>query len=217
MTDPSTILDSIRYALENSGRLPRRTSYATFEVDAEGGQSNVRLPLVEITAPDVVRNNPNHTDFKWHATDSNGNQIGYVYHARFEMDVEIDVWTVEGDGFDPQELGESVRRTLYQYDSKQLGNWLPTPDGSGELRDVRHFSLSDGGVRPDLAMTPALRRWRQTGEVWFREVVDTSEEYGSEDYITTVNGPADGDMTAGSEVEIIFDATPSTESTADNY
>lgn len=216
MTDPQCVLESIKYALKSSDRLPDSTSYATFEIDEDGGQSNVRPPVVEITAPDVIRNDRHNTNFIRYATDDAGNHIGYVYHALFEMDVEIDVWTAEGDGYDPDEIGRAVRNTLYQYDNKQYDDPLPDPNG-GTLDDVDRFVVSNGGVRNDLTMTPALRRWRQTGEVWFREVINTAEEYGEEDYITTVIAPEDGKMESGTDVEIIFDATPNEDSTADQY
>lgn len=216
MARPDEVLQSVKHAIDTSGRLPDVTSYATFEMDTDGGQSDVRPPVVELTVNGVIRNNPNNTDLHHYATDSNGNQIGYVFRAQFDMEIVIDVWTAEGDGYSPDEIGREIRNALYQYDDKQLGKNLPDPNG-GIMKDVTHFNLGNGSVENDLTMTPALRRWRQTADVWFHEEIDTSEEYGAEDYVVDVIVPEDGKMEAGTDVEIIFDATPNTESAADQY
>lgn len=216
MTRPDTVLKSVKTALKESGRLPDSTSYATFELDQEGGQSNVRPPVVEITVIDAVRSRPHNTDLVDYATDGSGNRIGRIYHALFEMEFQIDVWTAEGDPFDPHTIGEEVRRTLYRYDAHQYDDSLPDPETpSTALDGIDYFSVDDGTVENDLAMTPALRRWRQTGEVWFHEEVNTAQAYGPEDYVVNVVGPKDGDFEAGTDVALVFDATPNEESAAD--
>lgn len=218
MVKPHTVVESVKTAVKQSGRLPDSTSYATFELDEDGGQANVRPPAIEITMPTTVRSTPNNTDFYKYATDDNGNHIGYIYRARFEMTVELDVWTAEGDGFDPDTIGREVRNALYEYDSRQLGRELPDPSApSNKLSSISHLEVGDGEVRNDLSMTPALRRWRQTLTVNFYEEVNTADEYGSENYVTNVITPKSGDMKSGSSVEIIYDATPNTESAADQY
>jgi len=208
-------MDGVKTAIEQSGRLPDATTYSIYEIDSDGGQSNLRPPIVEITTTDVVRSDPHNTDLVGYATDDQGNDIGRIYQADFEMPIQIDVWTAEGGQYDPHELGEAVRYALYQYDDQQRGDPLPDPsDPSTDLSDVEKFMMGDGGVRNDLSMTPALRRWRQTGEVWFHETVNTAEEYGAQDYVANVITPSDGNFDADGVV-IEFDATPSTESAAD--
>jgi hypothetical protein len=231
MPGPHTVLKSITTAVKESDRLPQETSYSTYELDTDGGQANVRPPVVEVTAPDVIKADRNHTDFYTYATDEQGNHIGRIYKATFEMDVEIDVWTAEGDRYDPHELGRAVRTALYRYDARQRSEQLPDPDTpSQKIENVSHFWISDGGMRNDLTMTPALRRWRMTADVWFQETINTAEEYGPSGYIARVIS-GDGDVIAstdGSETTemepadadgstIVFDATPNTDSPADNY
>lgn len=217
MVRPDTILRSLEEAIDSSDRLPHSTSYATFGLDPDGGQANVRPPIVEITTIDVIRNRPHNTDFVGYETDASGNRIGYIYWSLFEMPVQIDIWTAEGDNYDPDQIGRNCRTALYRYDDTQYGAQLPDPNSSGDLVEVDRFVLDDGGPQDDLSMTPALRRYRQTAEVWFHEEVNTAEEYGAEDYIVNVVAPGDGDMTSGTDVEIIFDATPGSQSTADTY
>lgn len=183
MTRPQRVLESVKHALKESGNLPDSTSYATFEIDNDGGQANVRPPAIEITVPDVTRDESFNTDFVGYVTDDQDNQIGYKFHARYEMTIDIDVWTAEGDGYDPDEIGYCIRQELYKYDDNQVGAPIPDPDG-GDLSDISLFVLGDGGTRNDLTMTPALRRWRQTATIWFEETVNTEE-----DYITNLDFP----------------------------
>lgn len=229
MVRPDTALQSIVTALKQSDRLPDATSYSIYEIDSQGGQSNLRPPIVEVTTADVTRSRPHNTELVGHSTDSNGNQIGYIYRSLFEMPFQIDVWTAEGGDHDPYEIGEQVRIALYRYDDMQYGKPLPDPDDpTTALSEVERLQVGDGAVRNDLTMTPALRRWRQTGEMWFHETIDTAAEYGSEDYVARVIS-GDGDVISAqdsSNVEatnvahvddatIEFDASPNETSAAD--
>lgn len=204
MVRPRVVLNSIKTALQESGRLPDTVSYATFELDSEGGQSNVRPPVVEITPIDIIRNNDHHTDFHRYATDDDDNEIGYIYRVQYNMVVQIDVWTAEGDPYDPNVIGEEIRRVLAQYDAYQMGSVsnsylpvdteLPDPDDpSSSLDGIGKFFLGDGSVANDLTMTPALRRWRQEAEVWFYEELNTVEEYGEVPSIEAVDSPDSDD------------------------
>lgn len=229
MVRPDTTLKSIVTAIKESGRLPNATTYSIYEIDSDGGQANLRPPIVEVTTQDVIRSSPHNTDQVGFETDDNGNEIGYIFQTKFEMPFSIDVWTAEGGPHDPHEIGEQVRYALYEYDDFQYGQPLPDPDNpSVPLDEIEKFMIGDGGVRNDLSMTPALRRWRQTGEVWFHETVNTAAEYGPEDYIVRVLS-GDGDVIASQDsseitemntahvdgATIEFDATPSMESAAD--
>lgn len=230
MVRPDTTLDSVVTAIKESDRLPSATTYSIYELDSDGGQANLRPPIVEITTEDVVRSDPHNTELVGYATDDAGNQIGYIFQSDFEMPFQIDVWTAEGGDYDPHELGEAVRYALYEYDDQQYGKPLPDPDDpSTNLDEVEKFMMGDGGVRNDLSMTPALRRWRQAGEVWFHETINTAVEYGAEDFVYRVIS-GDGDVIASQDEDEItemnsahvdgarieFDASPSEESTADN-
>ena len=190
MARPDTVLNSIVTALKESERLPHATTYSIYEIDTDGGQSNLRPPIVEVTTQNVLRAQPHNTEQIGFAKDDDGNFVGRIYKATFEAPLEIDIWTAEGDSHDQHELAESVRYALYQYDTNQRADPLPDPsDPSQALDDVSRFVLDDGSMRNDLSMTPALRRWRLTGDVWFNETVNTAEEYGEEPYVATVDSP----------------------------
>lgn len=187
MVRPETALNGVVTALKESDRLPSATTYSVYEIDSDGAQANLRPPIVEVTTTDTVRSNTHNTQFVDTATDNDGNDIGRIYEAQFDMQFQIDVWTAEQGDWDPYELGQSVRYALYQYDAQQRGDPLPDPDDpTQQLPEVSRMELSDGGVRNDLSMTPALRRWRQTGELWFHETVNTAEEYGADPHVAQV-------------------------------
>lgn len=218
MAFPDTILRSIKEAIKSSGRLPESTSYAVFELDQDGGQANVRPPIVEITTVDRLRSSSMNTDFVGHSEDSSGNHIGRIYRALFQMPVQINVITAEGDGHDPKEIGKDIRFALYRYEDRQEGDPLPDPDSTGDIGDVNRFQLAEGGPNDDLGLTPALRGSQEQANVWFEEVIDTAEEYGKKDFVETVDVPtADGFVGGSGSVEIVFDASPSQTSTADSY
>lgn len=195
MVRPDTVCKSVVTALKASDRLPSETSYSIYEIDSEGGQSNLRPPIVEVTATSAMTYDPHNTSLVGYATDSSDNEIGYIYESKFEMMISIDVWTAEGGHFDPYEIGESVRYALYQYDDKHLGDPLPDPDDPSVAQDeIVQFFMDGGEVRNDLSMTPALRRWRQDGTVWFYETINTAEEYGAEPYVASVVQPNEDEV-----------------------
>lgn len=218
MTNARDAMQSITTAIEQSRRLPTSTTYTTYEIDEDGAQADLRPPIVEVTPASTARTEVNNTDFCGYATDDNGNQIGYIYRSTFEMSVQIDIWTVEGGRYDPYDMGSKLRSALYQYDDRQLGDPLPDPESPSQPYDaIDHFSLDGGETRNDLSMTPALRRWRQTAEVWYHDEINTAEEYGESDFISNVVYPGDGDFVGGTTIEIVFDASPNQDSDADNY
>lgn len=232
MTDMQTVMDSILTAIQESGRMPSSMSYSTWELDAEGGQSNVRTPVIEITPINTVRSRPHNTDFIDFATNQNGEQIGYIFRGKFEMPLQIDIWTQEGSKYSPRELGGKLKMALYEYDDLQLGRPLPDPNNpSQSANDIDRFIIEDGEPANDLTMTPSLRRWRHNLEVWFSEYINTAEEYGAETPIRTVKSGS-GDVIASTNKSdvtemkvdsvtsngmILYDATPNTDSSADNY
>lgn len=190
MVRPDTALKGVVTALKESERLPGATTYSIYEIDQDGAQANLRPPIVELTINDTIDYDEHNTDLIGFETDEDGNDIGYIYESRFEMNFQLDVWTAEGGDYDPYEIGESVRYALYRYDDDHVGEPIPDPnDPSQRLDDIVRFDIGDGGVRNDLSMTPALRRWRQTGYIWYHEIINTAEEYGPMDPAFQINYP----------------------------
>ncbi len=191
MTTPQDVLEGIAVALHNSGNLPSDTTYVTRQVDMDGRQAGLQMPIVEMEVQNTVRNTQFNTDLVGYATDDDGNRIGYIFRTRFEMTVAVNIYTAEGGGNDPDSLGHSLRRALLKYDSYQMGsrhhnNTLPDGNG-GELTEVTQFVVGNGENNDDITTTPALRRWQQTINLRFYDEINTAQEYGPEDFVKSVD------------------------------
>lgn len=179
MATPHEILTTVRDTLDNSASVPDSVNYLVAEYDASGEDANVSLPVVQLTAVGVVNLNEFNTDLVGYVTDSNGNQVGRRYHSEYQMEVQVDVMTVDGrteanESIEP--LTKAVRNELYKYDSAGPDNTLDP--------DVWRFHVDDAERADNLSTTPAIRRWRQDLSCWSHEVFETTE-----DYIATVNFP----------------------------
>lgn len=185
MTSPRESLEAVKRAIDSAGRLPEEISYLLHEADAAGQDSDVSLPLIEIQPLTSERVNPNNTDFVGFTTDDAGNHTGRIYRSQYELSAQIDVWTAQGGRYSPDDLGEAVRRSLYQHASH--GPDKPFRDENEQVIDsMFRFELGDGERADDLVQTPTLRRWRQDVVIWAYEEFKTTE-----DYIVSVDYPSD--------------------------
>lgn len=171
---PDEIIDTIVDLLD--GNVSDRVSFVKHELDSEGEDSDVYLPIVEIQPITMINLNDFNTDFVGYKHDEDGNQIGRIYQSRYEMDVQLDVWTAARSEDDPNEIGGEIRTTLYPYTSSVSEKEFPG--------DVWKFSFLEGNPNQDLTMSPSVRRWEQDIEIWSYEQFDTTE-----DYITGVSYP----------------------------
>lgn len=174
-----TVVDSLATRVRQSDELEtsvrRELSVSTFEYNMEGGHSAVRPPAIEVVPDEVVRLDFNNSDFVGYRLDEAGNQIGKVYRTHFQMPVTINVLTAEGGSYDPQEIMENLERAFRIHDSRGPNQPLPDPeDSSQDLADFENLRVSQIRPDPDLNMTPALRRWRQSLTVEFYDDVVVS-------------------------------------------
>lgn len=177
---PRDVIKEVVSAIEDSGRLPDSTNFVGYEpnIDTEA----IKLPLLEVNTMSSARIAEHNTDEQGVITDDSGNEVGRVYHALYNLTLEVNVWTAQGSKFDPDALGDQVYSALYQYDSS--GPAQPLAD------DVWRVLLGDGSPDPDFTTSPTLRRWSQELDIWAFETFTTDE-----DYIVNVVEPADGDFT----------------------
>lgn len=183
MVAPQTVLESLATALHESGRLPDETTYATLELDADGAQSDVEPPIVELTLANLACILDRNTELVGYETDANGNHIGRIYRENFELQAQLDCLTADGSQYDAREMGQQLRAALAQYDSAKLADPLPDPETGTPLSAVWHVS-AEGSSRPnDLSMTPALRRTQTEVVCRFSEEYASTDYHGPEDYI----------------------------------
>jgi len=185
---PREVIEVIVSAVKNSGRLPSSTNYVGYQpnIDTEA----IKLPLLEVTTVSEARIDDHNTDEVGVIEDDNGNAVGRVFHALYNLTIEVNVWTAHGSQYDPNQLGDEVYAALYNYDSAGPGVNLHD--------DIWRVRVGDGEPDEDFTTSPTLRRWSQEVDIWAYETFTTDE-----DYIVNVTPPASGDFgNTGSTGEI---------------
>ena len=195
MVAPADTMDLVARNIADDDHLPNEMSVIFHEADTENEDADVDLPLLEVQLANSDRVKINNTDLAGFVVDENPPnsdideaKTGRIYHAEYELTLELNVWTTAEDGYDANKLGEAVRTALYPYSS--YGDQKPFLDEEGEpVDEIFRFIISDGTRADDLIQTPTVRRWRQEVELWACEEFVTSE-----DYIVSVDYPSDGDF-----------------------
>lgn len=199
MVSPRDSMEAVARAVANSGELPAELSVLLQEADQANDDADVDLPLLEIqpiTVDNVVVEN---TDVVGFTVDEAGNQVGRVYWSEYEMGIQLDIWTTKDDGYDPDDLGEKLRKALYQYSS--YGPDLSFSDSNGDpIEEITYFRLQEGERDDGLFDTPTVRRWSQEVELWANEEFSTDE-----DYIVDVDYPEDGEFNDDDADKVISD------------
>lgn len=175
MVSPSESLQILAQTIDESGEMPDDVSYLLHEADTENDDAGIGLPLVEITPVESDRVHLSNTDFVDYVTDDDGNEVGRVYHAEYEMTAQIDIWTINDGKYDVDELGDKLRKALYPYSSH--GPQQPFTDENGSEVGIFHFAVQSGERQDDTIQTPTLRRWQQQVEIWAFEDFKTTEDY----------------------------------------
>lgn len=198
MATPKESLNAVARAIANSRELPDEMSVLTQEADESADDADVDMPLLELQISEVdfvLTNNSDRTGF---VVDDDGNKVGRIFDSEYEMSLQIDLWTTEGDPYDPDELGARLRDALYPYTS--LGPDRSFTNASGEPLDrLYQFELGTGERADELIRTPSVRRWSQQVELWACETFKTEE-----DYIKNVDYPEYGEFDSTTETDIII-------------
>jgi len=182
---------------DNNVSVPSNLTYFVGEIDSSEAQPYINPPALEIRPTRVDRLTNLNDDLVGMIEDEDGNEVGYLYENRYEMQAEVNVWTAEGSPVRMNGVAESVRTALKPYDDyvRQQGriDWemdhlpsTPDPSTAEEMCLVRRFALGTSMPAHDFAMSPNLRRWTQEVTVQYGELTDTVELYGEVPYIDTI-------------------------------
>ena len=188
----SHVLDGLAQAMENG--VPELTTALSREADET--DNTVEWPHGDITIVSNVRADQWNTDFVGYATDTDGNQIGYLYDAAFDGEFQLNIWQAAPNvDYDIQRLGGKMERHFRQFENNRYFP-EPLPDGEGGvLNDVSRVRIMDGGQLPTESANSPIRGYQITVDLRFNDRIDTSIEYGEMDYIVSVDTPQDGDLT----------------------
>lgn len=178
-------METIATAVAKSGELPSEMSLLLQEADSASDDADVDLPLLEVTPMDVDNVVVSNTDLVGYVTDDDGNRTGRIYYSEYEMTIQLDIWTTKDDGYNPDDLGASLRRALYPYSSYGPQQKF-LDDNNNPIDQITYFRLVSGQRTDELIQTPTVRRWSQEVEVWGCEEFRTDE-----DYIASVDYPSD--------------------------
>lgn len=176
---PRDVIEVVVNAIKDSGRLPDSTNYVGYEpnIDTEA----IKLPLVEVVTVSEARINDHNTDFQGYIEDDDGNRVGRVFHALYNLTIEVNVWTAQGSKYDPDVLGDELYAALYPYDSSGPRRTLH--------EDIWRVRIGEGVPDEDFTTSPTLRRWSQEVDIWAHEAFRTDE-----DYIVGVAAPGSDDF-----------------------
>lgn len=160
------IADTLR---EDRG-IPQEMSYLLHEADPEGEDAAVSLPMVEMQDVQVLRDDPSNSTFLTYLVNDDGEEVGYVYETKWEMRLQMDIWTAAGSDYDADELGKQLRKVLFAYDTRGPG--MSFTDDQGEpVDDIYDFSLRRSLRNDELNQTPSVRRFRQVARVRGAEIL----------------------------------------------
>jgi len=201
---PQQALDAIVRALQQSSTFSA-ADYITADPDLSNTNNRLSSPFVAAQPVGTVRVDSMNSDRVGYVTDTDGNRIGRVYEAPFDMDVQLDIYVAAGDDdHDASALGGDLRDALYAYDAGGPDRGFPDGEG-GTLSEIRHFDIGSGQRADDLS-GPDIRRWRHESEIRFVSRVETTSD--SEPF-TEIDTPTDADLDApdGDAVEFEYTIT----------
>lgn len=161
-------VEVIRDTIDRDNRIPDAMSYVIHEPDTEGAQANVSLPLIVFEILDTTRDDQNNSNFKEYVYNSKGQQVGRIFEEKWQMSLQMGIWTADGSDYNADELAATLRTVLYDYDVKGPDKTFQDDQGD-PVPDIWNFTLEDTERADDLTQTPTIRRVRVSAQVYGAE------------------------------------------------
>jgi hypothetical protein len=175
MVQSREALKIIADTLRRSSKMPEEMSYILHEPDPDGEDSAVSVPVTVLQDTDTTRDDPSNSNFEGYLLNDSGERVGTVYETKWEMSLQIDIWTAAGSDYNVDKLGKELHEVLYAYDTR--GPDKTFVDGTGEGRELIYdFTLQDSNRDDNLDQTPSVRRWRQLARVRGAERLTTTSD-----------------------------------------
>jgi hypothetical protein len=197
MVYAETVLRSIATVLVDAKQLPDDLTFATVELDQSGEHADVELPVVELTAETVDRNQSRNTERVGMVYDATNTPVGYEYAYSFDMRARMEILTAARSENDARELSQTIRFLLSEYDDHSIGNPLPDPSDDGVLDEVTEFVVGGRTTENDFSLSHALRREVFEIDCGFVHRFDETELVGERDVVTSVLTPGTDDVVQG--------------------
>lgn len=198
MATPDEVLQTLGQAMEDG--VPSLTTALTREADES--DNTVEWPHGDITVVSNLRADQWNTDVVGPATDSEGNHVGYIIDAKFDAEMQLNIWAAApSDEWDIKVLGGTLSQYLRRFDANRRDpETLPEPAGD----DIKKFRITDDGDLPVENGQPPIRGYSVSVEFRFTDRIDTSEEYGQSDYVESVQTPTTEDLASGEDAAIEY-------------
>lgn len=195
MVYADTVLRAVKDALDNApsvpgGSLPSSTVIKTFQLDGEGENADVTLPIIELTPTEVRRGRNRNRDVVGYETNASGDRIGEIYRYYFEMPIQLDITTVGPSNNDHRDMARAVREILAEYDTRSGANDLPDPNSSGALSTV-DVVVGDREPAHEFSTSPGLRVGRMSIGTRFTHELKQSAISGAKTPIAKVSQDID--------------------------
>jgi len=168
-------IEVIAGSLQRHADFPSDVSYLLHEADPDGEDANVSLPVVEIQTRNVSDDTPSNTEFHSYITDDSGNERAKAYEKKWDLELDMRVWTAARSDNDVDKIGKRLREILYTYDSHGPANEFTNGDGEA-IESIFYFKLADGERDDSLIETPSVRTWRQIARVRGAEYLTTTAD-----------------------------------------
>jgi hypothetical protein len=164
MVDHRETIEIIANTLKRNTKIPDDLSYLPHEADTSGSDADVATPVLVLQAISNQRDDPSNDNFVGYITNDNDEQVGYIYESKWEMNLQMDVWTAAGSDADPDTYGKFVREVLYTYDTRGPDKTFRDEDGK-PIDQIYDFMLTSRSRDDSFVETQSIRRWRQEATV----------------------------------------------------
>jgi hypothetical protein len=150
--------------MERQPKLSDNISYITHEADPDGRDANVPTPVIEVQDLNVTRDDPSNSTRIDYLVDDNDNRIAELHETKWEMRLQIDVWTASGSSNDPDQIGKDMREVLYTFDSRGPDKRF-VDNENDPVEGIYDFALQETVRDDSLSETPSVQRFRQLARV----------------------------------------------------
>lgn len=175
MVQSRDALTIIADTLRRSPKMPEEMSYVLREPDPDGQDSAVSVPVTVLKDTETTRDDPSNDNLTGYLENDAGERVGKIYETKWQMSLQIDIWTAAGSDYNVDTLGQELHEVLYAYDTR--GPDRTFVDDEGEPRELIYdFTLQNGSRNDNLGQTPSVRRWRQLARVRGAEQLTTTSD-----------------------------------------
>jgi hypothetical protein len=206
MATRNTVIEAVARAIATAPRLDALSEVLTYDPNRDQEDAGVHTPAVSLSVIVNRRESPGVDPRAGYTRTDSGAKTGRIWERAYRMELQADIYTLQGDDHDPDTLADDLATALRRYNRDERGDFLEDADGDA-LSTIRDVRVTGGQRADDLTASPTIRRWRLSIEVRYIDRLREVDEYGPQPRIKFVNHPHPGDLegaaTEGVDVEYV--------------